>query len=87
MVILYDRAYWREAGFSGEVLTTDGAATLFYDASIVRHPPDGTEEVIQPAIVGFIAANKAIAWSSKPESVIFTNCLLFPITRRTRMNL
>jgi monoamine oxidase len=58
--VIYERAFWREAGYSGEVLTTDSPACLFYDAVTSK----GT-----PALVAFVAAAAATHWSGKEEEL------------------
>lgn len=49
--MLYDRAFWRDDGFSGEVVATHGPLTVVFDNSV----PDG----IQPALLGFPVARTA----------------------------
>jgi len=61
-LVLYDRAFWREKGFSGEILTTDEPAALFYDAT--------TSDGKQPAFVGFVVGSTAMDWSSRGEAAI-----------------
>ena len=46
MIILYDRAFWREEGYSGEILSDEGPAALFYDAT--------TSDGKQPALVWLV---------------------------------
>eukprot|EP01100_Stratorugosa_tubuloviscum_P014178 TRINITY_DN7434_c2_g1_i2.p1 TRINITY_DN7434_c2_g1~~TRINITY_DN7434_c2_g1_i2.p1 ORF type:complete len:470 (-),score=233.30 TRINITY_DN7434_c2_g1_i2:8-1417(-) len=69
--LIYDRAFWREAGFSGEILTTEGPAILFYDSCVTKTEIDSNnikrEIVVQPSLVAFIAANNAVIWSAKSE--------------------
>ncbi len=60
VVVTYERAFWREAGYSGEVVSSDGPFSVVYDNT--SH--DGK----QPALVGFIVGNHARQWSSQPSA-------------------
>lgn len=53
---LYDRPFWREKGFSGEVLTTSSPLCLYYDATNYRG---------SAALVGFTAGDGAVNWSGR----------------------
>lgn len=59
--ILYDRAWWRDAKFSGEVICPeDTPFALYYDSSL--HLMDANRKLdplhrVQPALVGFACAN------------------------------
>jgi len=54
--VLYDTPFWREKGFSGEVLTTSPPLCLYYDATNYRG---------SAALVGFTAGDAAVSWSGK----------------------
>jgi monoamine oxidase len=59
-IAVYDRPFWREAGFSGEAFTDSGVATTTFDDS----SPDG----LQPALVTFSDGDVARVWSQRtPE--------------------
>jgi monoamine oxidase len=58
VVITYEHAFWREAGFSGEVVSSDGPLSVVYDNT--SH--DGQ----QPALVGFVVGAQARQWSTQP---------------------
>lgn len=58
VLVTYERAFWREAGYSGEVVSSDGPFSIVYDNT--SH--DGK----QPALVGFIVGKHARQWSSQP---------------------
>ncbi len=60
VVVTYERAFWRETGYSGEVVSSDGPFSVVYDNT--SH--DGK----QPALVGFIVGNHARQWSSQPSA-------------------
>lgn len=60
VLVTYERAFWREAGFSGEVVSSDGPLSVVYDNT--SH--DGR----QPALVGFIVGSQARHWTSQPEA-------------------
>ncbi len=49
--VLYDHAFWRDAGYSGEVVATHGPLSVVFDNSA----PDGG----QPALLGFSVARPA----------------------------
>lgn len=58
VLVTYERAFWREAGYSGEVVSSDGPFSVVYDNT--SH--DGK----QAALVGFIVGKHARQWSSQP---------------------
>ena len=58
VVVTYDRAFWRDAGFSGEVVSADGPFSVVYDNT----SQDGS----QAALVGFIVGQHARHWSLQP---------------------
>ncbi|MBB6097351.1 monoamine oxidase [Deinobacterium chartae] len=59
-VAVYERPFWRAAGFSGEVLASRGPLGLVYDDS----PPDGR----RGALVAFLLADQARRWSGKAQA-------------------
>lgn len=66
-VVVYDRAFWREKGFSGEVVSNGGVEGL--PEGVSRGPLsvcfDATTHRGTPAIVGFIAGRHGVEWQSK----------------------
>ncbi len=57
-IVLYERRFWTEAGFSGEIINVRGP---------VGYSIDGTKlDGAQPALVGFIEGAPARAWSGRP---------------------
>ena len=60
VLVTYERAFWREAGFSGEVLSSDGPLSVVYDNT--------SHDELQPALVGFVVGNQARQWSAQPLS-------------------
>ncbi|MBW2586479.1 MAG: FAD-dependent oxidoreductase, partial [Deltaproteobacteria bacterium] len=60
VLVTYERAFWREAGFSGEVVSSDGPLSVVYDNT--SH--DGR----QPALVGLVVGSQARQWSSDSSS-------------------
>jgi monoamine oxidase len=56
-IALYERAFWRERGFSGEAISDRGAVGFVLDTS------HGSS---QPALVAFIEGAPARAWSGRP---------------------
>jgi monoamine oxidase len=56
-IALYDRPFWKERGFSGEVISDQGA---------VGYVLDGTKAGgAQPALIGFMEGAPARAWSGR----------------------
>lgn len=66
-VCTYTKAFWRENGFSGEVVS-DGGLKLVdsCDAGPLGIVYDATTHNDNPALVGFIGGNQGIQWTSKP---------------------
>lgn len=60
VLVTYPRAFWREAGFSGEVVSSDGPLSVVYDNT--------SHDEVQPALVGFIEGKHARGWSSQPRA-------------------
>jgi monoamine oxidase len=58
VLVTYERAFWREAGFSGEVVSSDGPLSIVYDNT--SH--DGR----QPALLGFVVGSQARQWAAQP---------------------
>jgi monoamine oxidase len=57
-IAVYERAFWREAGFSGEAFSDTGPTVTTFDDS----SPDGS----QPALVTFSDGAVARLWSERP---------------------
>ena len=55
----YERAFWRERGFSGESISNNGPLVFTYDNT--SH--DGQ----QPCLVGFMVGEQARIWGERPE--------------------
>ena len=60
IIVTYERTFWRQAGYSGEVVSSDGPFSVVYDNT--SH--DGK----QAALVGFIVGKHARQWSSQPAA-------------------
>ena len=58
VLLTYERAFWREAGFSGEVVSSDGPLSVVYDNT--------SHDRQQPALVGFVVGSQARQWSAQP---------------------
>lgn len=58
VLVTYERPFWREAGYSGEVVSSDGPFSCVFDNT----SNDGK----QAALVGFIVGKHARQWSSQP---------------------
>lgn len=57
-IVIYDKPFWREAGFSAEAISDQGPIFICYD--------DSSHDDKKHAIVGFIAATAAKEWAKKP---------------------
>jgi monoamine oxidase len=57
VLALYERPFWRDAGFSGEVVSDRGAIGIVFDTT--------KGEGRQPALVGFVEGVAARAWSTR----------------------
>jgi monoamine oxidase len=57
---IYDRPFWRDAGYSGFAVTDAGPGQVVFDNS----PPDGRPGVL----VSFVCGENARIWSMRPES-------------------
>ncbi len=58
VIVTYEFAFWREAGFSGEAVSSDGPLSVVYDST--------SHDDRQPALVGFIVGAQARQWSTQP---------------------
>lgn len=58
VIVTYEHPFWREAGFSGEVVSSDGPLSVVYDST--------SDEGRQPALVGFVVGSQARQWSTQP---------------------
>ncbi|MCI0573937.1 MAG: FAD-dependent oxidoreductase, partial [Myxococcaceae bacterium] len=56
-VAAYPRAFWREAGFSGEAVSDTGPVRLVFD--------DSSRDGAHPALVAFLLADTARAWTGR----------------------
>lgn len=71
-VITYKTAFWREKGFSGEVVS-DGSTVLLKsngEKEIPKYGPisclfDGSDFEDRPALIGFISADSLVQWSGR----------------------
>ena len=54
---LYDRPFWREAGFSGEAVCTEGPVAVSFDAVSASG---------QAALLAFVVGAPARGWTSRP---------------------
>lgn len=54
---LYDRAFWRDAGFSGEIVCTEGPVSVVFDNT--------SHDGAQPSLLAFVVGNDARLWSER----------------------
>lgn len=59
VIALYDRPFWRERGYSGEVVSSDGPLSVVYD--------DCAHDGSQAALVGFVAGRDARVLKASPK--------------------
>lgn len=62
VVVAYERAFWRERGLSGEVVSTRGPLSVLFDNT--------SHDGHQPALVGFVQAGPARRWSGDAAPVV-----------------
>jgi monoamine oxidase len=60
VLLTYQSAFWRKAGFSGEVVSSDGPLSVVYDNT--------SHDERQPALIGFVVGSQARQWSAQPLS-------------------
>jgi monoamine oxidase len=58
-IAAYERPFWREAGFSGELLSDSGVIQLGFD--------DSSQDGSHAALVGFILGERARFWTARPK--------------------
>lgn len=58
VIVTYEHPFWRKAGFSGEVVSSDGPLSVVYDST--------SHDDRQPALVGFVVGAQARQWSTQP---------------------
>lgn len=56
-VAIYDRAFWRERGYSGEALATTGPVRIAFD--------DSNQTASHPALVGFVLGGGVASWGAQ----------------------
>lgn len=56
-IAIYERAFWRERGFSGEAIATTGAVRIAFD--------DSNQDGSHPALVGFVLGGGVAAWGAQ----------------------
>lgn len=68
-VVTYERPFWREKGYSGEIVTGGGIPLVAdCDTGPLGVVYDNTTHKGSPALVGFIAGHQGIQWSTQtPE--------------------
>ncbi len=59
VLALYDEPFWRDQGYSGEAVNTEGPVTVTFDDT----SPTG-----QPCLLTFVAGAPARGWAERPES-------------------
>lgn len=67
-IVIYKKAFWKENGYSGEIVSNGGETEV---AGVSRGPLsacfDATTNNGTPAIVGFIAGRQGVEWHNKTE--------------------
>lgn len=59
-IAVYDRPFWREAGFSGEAVASTGPLSVVFD--------NGSHDGAVHSLLGFIVGQKARAYAERPEA-------------------
>jgi monoamine oxidase len=57
VLVLYERAFWRDAGLSGQAVFGGSPLSVVFD--------NGSKDGAQPALVGFVVGELARAWSGR----------------------
>lgn len=57
ILVTYDRPFWRELGYSGEVVCTTGPVTVWFD--------NCSHDNAQPALLGFVVGKAARQWTTR----------------------
>jgi monoamine oxidase len=60
VLVGYERAFWRERGYSGEVVCAGEPCSIVYDNT--------SHDGAQPALVCFVVGAEARLWSDRPEA-------------------
>ncbi|EGG24512.1 amine oxidase [Cavenderia fasciculata] len=58
-IVFYDKCFWRDLGFAGEILTDRESASVLYDGSF--------EDGSKPSIVGFFEGSAARIWADRSK--------------------
>jgi len=67
-VLVYEKAYWRQEGYSGQVVSSGGVPVGGCDGGPVTTVMDGTNDQGVPALIGTLGGNMAVQWSTKTEA-------------------
>lgn len=59
------KAYWREQGYSGEVVSNGGGPMMGCSSGPISILYDATTDNQVPALVGFIAGRPGVEWHRK----------------------
>lgn len=60
VIVTYERPFWREQGFSGEVVCAGGPLSVVFDNT--------THDNVQPALLAFIVGRAARYWERRSDS-------------------
>jgi monoamine oxidase len=60
VVAFYERAFWRDDGLSGEIVTNKGPFSVVFD--------DTSHDLSRPALVAFVVGDEARAWTKMDEA-------------------
>lgn len=58
-LLLYDKPFWKDKGFSGETVSTHGPLVFTYDNT--------SHDGAQPCLVAFMAGDQARYWGARPK--------------------
>jgi len=78
---LFEKTYWREKGFSGEIVSNGGGPMLGCSTGPLSVVYDATNDKNVPALVGFIAGRPGVEWHR--QTVCMLNLYIFCTTCST----
>lgn len=80
-VATYATAFWRKAGFSGDMARSSGEGVC--ESNPVAITFDATTSTGNPAILGFITSYAAAKWSSVKVTAVFGKVVLRKAKKQT----
>lgn len=70
-ICTYSKAFWREKGYSGEVVSSGGPKVVEgCDTSPLCVIYDATTHSGSPALLGFLGGDQGTQWTNKPVRIL-----------------